>query len=192
MIILIDNFDSFTYNLYQYIASFGEEVVVLKNTTTLEEIAKYEPSHIVLSPGPGNPNDAGVCLQALEYFYQSTPILGVCLGHQVIGQFFGAAIVKAEKPMHGKVSPIIHDQKTIFADLPTPLSIVRYHSLIIDNQTLPTCLEISAKTSEQEIMAIRHKHYPVEGVQFHPESILSEHGHTLLENFFTKRKQLSK
>lgn len=188
MIVLLDNFDSFTYNLYQYFASIGEKVLVLKNNTSLNTIISYQPDMIVLSPGPGNPDNAGICLALMQYFYKTTPILGICLGHQVIGQFFGGEIIKAERPMHGKISPISHDGQTIFAGIANPCSIVRYHSLVINPNNIPACLEVSALTSKGEIMGIRHTDYPIEGVQFHPESILSEQGEILLHNFFMHYK----
>ena len=189
MVVLIDNFDSFTYNLYQYIASLGETVIVLKNDTPLDEIIEHHPDIIILSPGPGNPDTAGVCLALMQYFYKKIPIFGICLGHQVIGQFFGGEIIKAQRPMHGKISPIQHDGQTIFSGIATPCSVVRYHSLVVNPDAIPTCLEVSALTAKGEIMGIRHKEYLIEGVQFHPESILSEQGKILLQNFFTHYKK---
>jgi para-aminobenzoate synthetase component II len=185
MILMIDNYDSFTFNLVQYIQQLGENIIVKKNNEiTIDEIKSMRPTAIILSPGPGNPNQAGISLSVVEQFYKSIPILGVCLGHQVIGQFFGGKIVKAKQPMHGKTSSINHDGKTIFKGLKNPLKVTRYHSLIIQKSSLPNCLQISACSEDNEIMAIRHKVYPIEGVQFHPESILTECGLNLLQNFF--------
>lgn len=182
---MIDNYDSFTFNLVQYIQQLGENIIVKKNNEiTIDEIKSMRPTAIILSPGPGNPNQAGISLSVVEQFYKSIPILGVCLGHQVIGQFFGGKIVKAKQPMHGKTSSINHDGKTIFKGLKNPLKVTRYHSLIIQKSSLPNCLQISACSEDKEIMAIRHKVYPIEGVQFHPESILTECGLNLLQNFF--------
>lgn len=187
MILVIDNYDSFTFNLVQYIKQIGEEVVVLRNNeVTLHEIEKMEPDFILLSPGPGNPDSAGICLDLVKKFYQQIPIFGVCLGQQIIAQAFGSTIKKAKKPMHGKISHIIHDGKGIFYNLTSPLQITRYHSLAVDESTLPNCLEISAKSEDGEIMALRHKQYMVEGVQFHPEAILTEFGLDMLRNFFMK------
>jgi len=185
MILMIDNYDSFTFNLVQYIQQLGENIIVKKNNEiTIDEIKSMRPTAIILSPGPGNPNQAGISLSVVEQFHKSIPILGVCLGHQVIGQFFGGKIVKAKQPMHGKTSSINHDGKTIFKGLKNPLKVTRYHSLIIQKSSLPNCLQISACSEDKEIMAIRHKVYPIEGVQFHPESILTECGLNLLQNFF--------
>lgn len=182
---MIDNYDSFTFNLVQYIQQLGENIIVKKNNEiTIDEIKSMRPTAIILSPGPGNPTQAGISLSVVEQFYKSIPILGVCLGHQVIGQFFGGKIVKAKQPMHGKTSSINHDGKTIFKGLKNPLKVTRYHSLIIQKSSLPNCLQISACSEDKEIMAIRHKVYPIEGVQFHPESIMTECGLNLLQNFF--------
>lgn len=187
MILVIDNYDSFTFNLVQYIRTIGEEVVVIRNDQLLfEKIEQMRPDHLLISPGPGNPDSAGLCLDIVKRFYQDIPIVGVCLGHQIIAQAFGGIVKKALKPMHGKISFINHDQNGIFRDLSSPLQVTRYHSLIVDEQTLPTCLEISARSEDGEIMAIRHKHYKVEGVQFHPESILTENGLQMLQNFLIK------
>lgn len=184
MILVIDNYDSFTFNLVQYLGELGEEVAVHRNDEiTLEEIAALKPDHILISLGPCTPNEAGISLAAVDRFKGEIPILGVCLGHQVIGQAFGGEIVRAERLMHGKTSPIEHDGRTLFQGLPNPFTATRYHSLIVKRETLPDELEISAQTAEGEIMAIRHKQYPIEGVQFHPESIITEHGLTLLRNF---------
>lgn len=186
MILVIDNYDSFTYNLVQYLGELGEDVVVRRNDEIgLDEIAALRPDHIVLSPGPCTPNEAGVCLGVVERFKGEIPILGVCLGHQTIGQAFGGEVVRADNLMHGKTSLIYHDGRTIFRGIPSPFTATRYHSLIVRRETLPSCLEISAETAEGEIMAFRHRDYPIEGVQFHPESIMTEHGLDLLRNFLT-------
>jgi anthranilate synthase/phosphoribosyltransferase len=183
MILLIDNYDSFTYNLAQYLGELGAEVQVVRNDAiTLDEIAALAPTHIVISPGPGTPDDAGISLVLVERFAPSVPILGVCLGHQAIGQAFGGRVVRAERLMHGKVSPVHHDRRGLFSGLPSPFEATRYHSLIVA-EPLPECLEVSARTPEGEVMGLRHRGYPTVGVQFHPESILTEHGHQLLQNF---------
>lgn len=184
MILVIDNYDSFTFNLVQYLGELGENVTVYRNDEIgLDEIAAMKPDHILISPGPCTPNEAGISLALVDRFKGEIPILGVCLGHQVIGQAFGGEVVRAERLMHGKTSPIHHDGKTIFRGLPSPFTATRYHSLIVKRETLPDALEISAQTAEGEIMAFRHKQYPIEGVQFHPESVITEHGLTLLRNF---------
>lgn len=183
MILLIDNYDSFTYNLAQYLGELGYQVEVRRNDEiTLDQIAAIKPDQIVISPGPGTPDDAGISLDLIQRFYKEIPILGVCLGHQAIGQVFGGQVVRANQPMHGKVSAIEHNQKGIFHNLPSPLTATRYHSLIVQ-EPLPDCLEITARSKEVEVMALRHKEYPVVGVQFHPESILTEYGHEMLRNF---------
>ncbi|HEX7055852.1 MAG TPA: aminodeoxychorismate/anthranilate synthase component II [Bacilli bacterium] len=188
MILVIDNYDSFTYNLVQYLGEIGEEVVVRRNdAVTLDEIAGLNPDHILLSPGPCTPNEAGICLALIAGFAGKIPILGVCLGHQSIGQAFGGKVVRAAQMMHGKTSEIFHDGKTVFAGLPSPFSATRYHSLIVERNSLPACLEISAETKDGEIMGLRHKEYAVEGVQFHPESIITDHGMQLLRNFLAIR-----
>lgn len=184
MILMIDNFDSFTYNLVQYLGEMGQELVVKRNDEiTTDEIADLQPDQIIVSPGPCSPTEAGVSVETIQRFAGKIPILGVCLGHQSIGQAFGGHIVRAERLMHGKTSPVLHDGKTIFENLPTPFDATRYHSLLIERASLPDCLEISAETKEGEIMGVRHKELPIEGVQFHPESILTTHGKTLLRNF---------
>lgn len=189
MILVIDNYDSFTFNLVQYIRTIGEEVVVFRNDQlSLDDIEQMQPDHILISPGPGNPDSAGFCLHVVEKYYNKIPILGVCLGQQIIAQAFGGVVKKALKPMHGKTSFIRHDQKNIFRDLPSPLQVTRYHSLIVDESTLPESLEISARSEDGEIMAIRHKEFNVEGVQFHPESILTESGLQMLQNFFQTKE----
>ena len=184
MLLMIDNYDSFTYNLVQYFGELGEEVVVHRNDEiTLDEIAALKPERIVISPGPCTPNEAGVSVPLIERFAGKVPILGVCLGHQSIGQAFGGRIVRAKSVMHGKNSAISHGNEGVFHDLPSPLSATRYHSLVIERDSLPDCLEITAESEDGEIMGVRHKSLPVEGVQFHPEAILTEHGHAMLKNF---------
>jgi len=184
MILLIDNYDSFTYNLYHYLGELGAQVVVFRNDKiALDEIESLRPEKIVISPGPCTPKEAGVSCAAIRRFGASTPILGVCLGHQCIGAAFGAEIVRAPTIMHGKLSEVIHDEKTIFRSVKNPFAAMRYHSLVIEPATLGGDLTVSARTAENIIMAIRHKTFPVEGVQFHPESILTEDGKKLLKNF---------
>ncbi|ANY66473.1 para-aminobenzoate synthetase component 2 [Paenibacillus algorifonticola] len=188
MILVIDNYDSFTYNLVQYLGELGEDIVVKRNDELgLADIEQLAPDHILISPGPCSPNEAGISLSLIEHFKGKIPIFGVCLGHQAIGQAFGGDVIRAERLMHGKTSQMVHDGKTIFEGIPSPFTATRYHSLIVKKETLPDCLEISAETAEGEIMALRHKEYPIEGVQFHPESIISEHGLTLLRNFLKIR-----
>lgn len=189
MILVIDNYDSFTYNLVQYLGELGEEVVVRRNDEIdLEGIAVLNPDHILISPGPCTPNEAGITLEVIERFKGEIPILGVCLGHQAIGQAFGGKVIRAERLMHGKTSPIHHQGESVFAGLPSPFTATRYHSLIVERETLPDSLEITAETAEGEIMGLRHKQYAVEGVQFHPESIITDHGHQMLRNFLNRRK----
>ncbi len=184
MILLIDNYDSFTYNLYQYLSELGETVEVLRNDAiTTDEVAEMAPDSIVISPGPCTPVEAGISCEAIERFAGEIPILGVCLGHQAIGQVFGGDIVRAPRLMHGKISPIHHDGNTIFEGLPRPFEAVRYHSLVIDPPSVPDCLEVSALSDRDEIMAVRHRELVVEGVQFHPESIMTAPGKDLLRNF---------
>ncbi|WP_257351318.1 aminodeoxychorismate/anthranilate synthase component II [Pseudalkalibacillus decolorationis] len=184
MIIMIDNYDSFTYNLVQYLGELGEEIYVKRNDEiTIQEIEQLNPSYLMISPGPCSPNEAGISLEAIHYFAGKIPILGVCLGHQSIAQVFGGNIERSHRLMHGKTSLIHHDQKTLFQDLDGPFVATRYHSLIVNRESLPDCFEISAETAEGEIMAIRHKSLPVEGVQFHPESIMTSSGKQLLQNF---------
>ncbi|MFB9324331.1 aminodeoxychorismate/anthranilate synthase component II [Paenibacillus aurantiacus] len=188
MILVIDNYDSFTYNLVQYLGELGQDILVKRNDEIdLEGIAALAPDHILISPGPCSPNEAGISLALLERFKGEIPIFGVCLGHQSIGQAFGGEVVRAERLMHGKTSEIFHDGQTIFAGIPSPFTATRYHSLIVKRETLPDCLEITAETAEGEIMGLRHKQYPIEGVQFHPESIITENGLTLLRNFLGMR-----
>ncbi|MBU0579733.1 MAG: aminodeoxychorismate/anthranilate synthase component II [Candidatus Margulisbacteria bacterium] len=184
MILVIDNYDSFTYNLVQYLGELGAKLEVYRNDKiTVKEIEKLNPSHILISPGPGIPSKAGITEELIKYFAGKKPILGVCLGHQAIGEVFGGKVVRAKNLMHGKTSEITHDAKTIFKGLPSPFTATRYHSLIVENKSVPKCLEISAKTAGGEIMGLRHKDFTLEGVQFHPESILTEHGKKLLQNF---------
>ncbi|MGH8759063.1 MAG: anthranilate synthase component II [Burkholderiales bacterium] len=184
MLLMIDNYDSFTYNLVQYLGELGEEVSVFRNDEiTLEQIEALHPSRIVISPGPCTPDEAGVSVPLIRRFAGKLPILGVCLGHQSIGQAFGGKIVHAGQLMHGKTSDIRHKDAGVFHGLPDPLTATRYHSLVIEKKSLPACLEVTAWTDDGEIMGVRHRDLPVEGVQFHPESILTEKGHELLSNF---------
>lgn len=192
MLLMLDNYDSFTYNLVQYLQTLGAEVKVVRNDAlSVDEIAALAPQRIVISPGPCTPNEAGVSLELIRRLGPTTPILGVCLGHQSIGQVYGGDVIRATNIMHGKTSPIRHEGKGVFAGLPDRYQATRYHSLVVDKTTLPACLEMTAWTenadgSIEEIMGLRHREYPVEGVQFHPESILTEHGHALLKNFLQR------
>jgi para-aminobenzoate synthetase component 2 len=187
---MIDNYDSFTYNLVQYLGELGEELVVKRNNqTTIEEIARLQPEFLMVSPGPCSPNEAGISLEAINTFAGEIPIFGVCLGHQAIAQAFHGDVVQADLLMHGKTSDMFHDGKTIFQGLPNPFPATRYHSLIVKRETLPDCFEISAWTKEGEIMAIRHRDLPIEGVQFHPESIMTTSGKKLLRNFVDHYKK---
>ena len=192
MLLMIDNYDSFTYNLVQYLQSLGAEVKVVRNDAMrVDEIAKLAPERIVISPGPCTPNEAGVSLEIIERLGANTPILGVCLGHQSIGQAYGGHVIRAGRIMHGKTSRIRHEGKGVFAGLPDAYEATRYHSLVVERSSLPDALEVTAWTenedgSFEEIMGLRHREYPVEGVQFHPESILTEHGHALLKNFLER------
>ena len=189
MLLMIDNYDSFTYNLVQYLAEIGQEVEVVRNDKiSIEGINKLNPRYIVISPGPCTPNEAGISLELIEAFKGKIPILGVCLGHQSIGQAFGGKIVHAQTIMHGKTSKISHNNKGVFRGIKNPFIATRYHSLVIEKQTLPNCFDITAWTDDNEIMGIKHKELAVEGVQFHPESILSEHGHDLLKNFLDQNE----
>ena len=188
MLVMIDNYDSFTYNLVQYLGELGEDVRVFRNDEiSLEEVGAMAPDHIVLSPGPCTPNEAGITLGIIEELGGRVPILGVCLGHQAIGQAFGGKVVRAKQVMHGKTSRIAHSGQGVFRELPDKFVATRYHSLVIDRESIPDCLEITARAEDGEIMGVRHKEQPVEGVQFHPEAILSEHGHQLLKNFLQGR-----
>ena len=192
MLLMIDNYDSFTYNLVQYLQSLGAEVKVVRNDAmTVDEIAKLAPERIVISPGPCTPNEAGVSLEIIERLGATTPILGVCLGHQSLGQAYGDNVIRAGRIMHGKTSRIRHEGKGVFAGLPDAYEATRYHSLVVERSSLPEALEVTAWTenddgSFEEIMGLRHREFPVEGVQFHPESILTEHGHALLKNFLER------
>ncbi|MFC0216098.1 aminodeoxychorismate/anthranilate synthase component II [Paenibacillus chartarius] len=193
MILVIDNYDSFTYNLVQYLGELGEQVTVRRNDEIdLDGIEALRPDHILISPGPCTPNEAGISLAVIDRFKGRIPIFGVCLGHQSIGQAFGGEVIKAERLMHGKTSPIYHDGKSVFEGLPSPFTATRYHSLIVKAETLPDCLEISARTEEGEIMGLRHKEYPIEGVQFHPESIITDYGHQMLRNFLNSTAAANK
>jgi anthranilate synthase component 2 len=184
MLLMIDNYDSFTYNLVQYLGELGQDVQVYRNDEIdLKKIADLKPEYIVISPGPCTPNEAGISLALIKEFAGKIPLLGVCLGHQSIGQAFGGKIIKAKTLMHGKTSLIHHTSAGVFKDLPNPYTATRYHSLVIERETIPDCLEITAWTDDGEIMGVKHKTLAVEGVQFHPESVLTEHGHDLLNNF---------
>lgn len=184
MLLMIDNYDSFTYNLVQYFGELGEQVKVVRNDEiSVEQIAGLNPRRIVISPGPCTPNEAGISVPAIRSFAGKIPLLGVCLGHQSIGQAFGGHIVHAKQLMHGKVSSITHENAGVFRGLPNPLTATRYHSLVIERESLPDCLQVTAWTDDGEIMGVRHRQLQVEGVQFHPESILTERGHDLLANF---------
>lgn len=192
MLLMIDNYDSFTWNLVQYLQTLGAEVRVERNDAlTVDAIAKLAPERIVISPGPCTPNEAGVSLEIIERLGATTPILGVCLGHQGIGQAYGGKVIRAQRIMHGKTSAIRHEGRGVFAGLPDGYEATRYHSLVVEQSSLPACLEVTAWTenddgSREEIMGLRHRSHPVEGVQFHPESILTEHGHALLKNFLER------
>jgi anthranilate synthase component 2 len=184
---MIDNYDSFTYNLVQYFGELGEDVRTYRNDEiTIEAIEQLNPSRICISPGPCTPYEAGISVAVLKHFAGKLPILGVCLGHQSIGAAFGGKVIRAQQVMHGKTSPIKHTGVGVFKNLPSPYTIIRYHSLAIARDSLPDCLDITAWTDDGEIMGVRHKQFPIEGVQFHPESILSEHGHALLQNFLNQ------
>ncbi|MFH1079209.1 MAG: aminodeoxychorismate/anthranilate synthase component II [Pseudomonadota bacterium] len=184
MILMIDNYDSFTYNLVQYLQQLGAEVLVRRNDEIgVEEIEALAPEAIFLSPGPCSPKEAGVTVAVIRRFYRTIPMMGVCLGHQAIGYAFGAEVVRAGRVMHGKTSPILNDGRTIFEGLPSPLTAGRYHSLIVERESLPACLKITAETAEGEVMGLRHETYPVEGIQFHPESILTPQGKRIIRNF---------
>ncbi|MDQ0930086.1 para-aminobenzoate synthetase component 2 [Bacillus atrophaeus] len=193
MILMIDNYDSFTYNLVQYLGELGEELIVKRNDEiTIEQIEELSPDFLMISPGPCSPDEAGISLEAIKHFAGKVPIFGVCLGHQSIAQVFGGDIVRAERLMHGKTSEIEHDGLTVFEGLQNPLVATRYHSLIVKAETLPDCFTVSARTKEGEIMAIRHNALPIEGVQFHPESIMTSFGKDMLRNFIeTHRKEVT-
>jgi para-aminobenzoate synthetase component 2 len=188
MILVIDNYDSFTYNLVQYLGELGETVEVRRNDEIdLAGIEALAPDHILISPGPCTPNEAGISLAVIDHFKGSIPIFGVCLGHQAIGQAFGGNVIRAERMMHGKTSEMHHNGTSVFTGLPSPFTATRYHSLIVERSSLPDCLEITAETAEGEIMGLRHKEYAIEGVQFHPESIITDHGHQMLRNFLSQQ-----
>ena len=184
MLVVIDNYDSFTYNLVQYLGELGQDIVVFRNDKcTIKDIEAKRPNHIVISPGPGRPSDAGVSADVVRHFYKKVPILGVCLGHQVISEIFGGKITYAPTLMHGKTSDVKHYGKTVFCNIPNPFVATRYHSLVLDPETMPDELELTAQTDDGVIMGVRHKKYPLEGIQFHPESILTENGKDILRNF---------
>lgn len=184
MIAMIDNYDSFTYNLVQYLGEMNQEIKIFRNDeTTIDEIESLSPDHIIISPGPCSPKEAGISVDVIKHFAGKLPILGVCLGHQSIGYAFGGDIVRAERLLHGKTSMIHHDGKGVFKGIPNPFEATRYHSLVVKRETMPSCLIVAAETDQHEVMGIRHKDYPIEGVQFHPESILTSHGRELLANF---------
>ncbi len=184
MILLIDNYDSFTYNLYQYIGTFEDDIQVVRNDKiTIEEIRKLAPDRIVLSPGPKSPKEAGICMDVVKEFYDKIPMLGICLGHQCIGEALGGTVSYAKTLFHGKQSLITHDGSSIFTGIDTPVKVARYHSLAVQRDTLPDCLKVLAETEDGEIMAMRHLEYPVVGLQFHPESIYTQHGKRMIENF---------
>jgi anthranilate synthase/aminodeoxychorismate synthase-like glutamine amidotransferase len=186
MIVMIDNYDSFTYNLVQYLGQLGVETAVYRNDEiTVDDIEALRPDAIFLSPGPRSPKDAGITVDVIKRFHRTVPIMGICLGHQAIGYAFGAEVVRAERIMHGKTSAILNDGQTIYRGLPNPLTACRYHSLILRRDSLPDCLTVTAETAEGEVMGIRHREYPVEGVQFHPESILTTNGKRMIKNFLT-------
>ncbi len=186
MLLLVDNYDSFTYNLFQYLSELGEEVVVIRNDEiTVAEIAKMKPERIVISPGPSTPKNAGISNEVIRHFGSKLPLLGVCLGHQCIGYTYGGTVSSAKQIMHGKSSKIHHTGQGVFAGLPNPFSAIRYHSLAVKRDSLPDCLEVTAWTEDEEIMGMRHKTNQVEGIQFHPESFMTEHGKDILKNFIT-------
>ena len=184
MLLFIDNYDSFTYNIVQYLGQLGQEVAVYRNDEIdCDEIERLKPQYLVVGPGPCTPTDAGISISAIQRFAGKVPILGVCLGHQSIGAAFGGKIIRAKRLMHGKISPVMHKNIGVFKDLPNPVNCVRYHSLAIERETLPECLTITAETEDGEIMGVRHQNLPIEGVQFHPEALLTEHGMKMFENF---------
>lgn len=189
MLLMLDNYDSFTWNLVQYFGEAGEDVVVHRNDQiTIADIEAMQPDHICLSPGPGTPDTAGITLDVIRHFAERIPMFGVCLGHQAIACAFGGHVQSAKQLMHGKVSAITHNGTDVFTGLPSPMTVTRYHSLAVNAESLPECLEVTARTDDGEIMGLRHKTLPISGVQFHPESIFSEHGHALLRNFLTAQK----
>ena len=188
MLLMIDNYDSFTFNLVQYLGELGADVLVHRNDAlTLDQIEAWAPDHIVISPGPCTPTEAGISVPLIQRFAGKVPILGVCLGHQAIGQAFGGTIARAARVMHGKLDDVQHDGKGVFAGIESPVKVTRYHSLAITPESVPACLEVTARTADGEIMGVRHRDHAVEGVQFHPEAILTEHGHDMLRNFLGSR-----
>lgn len=190
MVLMIDNYDSFTYNLVQYLGELGEQVRVVRNDeVSIDEVEALAPARVVISPGPCTPSEAGISLGLIDRLAGRVPILGVCLGHQAIGQAFGGKVVRARQVMHGKVSRIRHDGHGVFADVPNDFVATRYHSLVVERASLPECLVVTAESEDGEIMGLRHRSLPVEGVQFHPEALLTEHGHKMLENFLKGRSQ---
>ncbi|MGF9964702.1 aminodeoxychorismate/anthranilate synthase component II [Bacillus rhizoplanae] len=192
MILMIDNYDSFTFNLVQFLGELGQELIVKRNDEiTIKDIEQMQPDFLMISPGPCSPNEAGVSMDVIRHFAGQIPIFGVCLGHQSIAQVFGGDVVRADRLMHGKTSLMHHDGKTIFTDIPNPFTATRYHSLIVKKETLPECLEVTSWTEEGEIMALRHKTLPIEGVQFHPESIMTSHGKELLQNFIRNYSRIA-
>ena len=189
MLLMIDNYDSFTYNLVQYLGELGADVLVQRNDAiTLEQVEAWAPERIVVSPGPCTPAEAGISVPLVRRFAGRIPILGVCLGHQAIGEAFGGRVVRAARVMHGKLDQVTHDGRGVFTGIPSPVTVTRYHSLAIERATLPDCLEVTATTADREIMGVRHRDHAVEGVQFHPEAILTEHGHAMLRNFLEGRR----
>jgi anthranilate synthase component 2 len=189
MLLMIDNYDSFTFNLVQYLGELGADVHVYRNDAiTLDQVEAWAPEHIVLSPGPCTPAEAGITVPLIQRFAGRIPLLGVCLGHQAIGAAFGGKVVRAARVMHGKLDAVAHDGRGVFTGIPSPVTVTRYHSLAIERASLPSCLEISATTADGEIMGVRHREHAVEGVQFHPEAILTEHGHAMLRNFLDGRR----
>ncbi|MDO4997790.1 MAG: aminodeoxychorismate/anthranilate synthase component II [Neisseria sp.] len=189
MLLMIDNYDSFTYNIVQYFSELGQDVQVYCNDhITLEQIAELNPQYLIIGPGPCSPKEAGISVAAMQHFAGKIPIMGVCLGHQTMGEAFGGKVVRAKTLMHGKVSPVFHHNTGMFRDLPNPVSCTRYHSLVIERETLPDCLEITAWTEDGEIMGVRHKQWAIEGVQFHPEALLTEYGHEMLANFLREHE----
>ncbi|WP_018131146.1 anthranilate synthase component II [Effusibacillus pohliae] len=191
MIAVIDNYDSFTYNLVQYLREFGCEVKTFRNDkVTVAELAALPLTHLLISPGPCTPDQAGISLEAIRFFAGKVPILGVCLGHQSIGQAFGGRIVKAKRMMHGKTSPVFHTGESVFQTLPSPFRATRYHSLVVEKNSLPACLQVIAESDDGEIMALQHREYAITGVQFHPESIMTEHGKTIIRNFLEQRERV--